>query len=129
MPRRLAAWLPALALCGPLAAVAAKEPPPPTKPPAKKPAADNPAAPLLGDAKRGLKLFKSEGCKGCHTTKDYPGGLQGPDLSGAGFWGTARVRGYIVKPKRGSIMPAYKGAAKAVDDLTAYLGTQKQRKP
>lgn len=80
------------------------------------------------DAALGKKRFVTEGCKGCHTTRDIAGGLQGPDLSDAGTWTATRIRSYIVKPKRGSIMPAYKGPKEVVEDLVAYLGRQKPPK-
>jgi len=122
MPRRpLPVPLLALGLCVALAGggapALAGKPRPPAAP--KKP------GPIKPDPARGKKLFVTALCKDCHTTKDHKGGLQGPDLSGAGAWTAARIRSYIVKPKRGSIMPAYKGPARDVEDLTAYLGRQR----
>jgi mono/diheme cytochrome c family protein len=90
---------------------------------AKKPAKPAPK----GNAKTGKTTFKTEGCTGCHKTKDHTsGGEIGPDLSAAGKGHTAKqIADYIKKPKAGSVMPAFKGPQKAVDDMTAYLLTQK----
>ena len=90
----------------------------------KKPA--KPAA--KGNAKTGKATFKSEGCTGCHKTKDYAtGGEIGPDLSAIAKGHDAKfIAAYIKKPtKAGSVMPAFNGPQKAVDDMTAYLLTQK----
>jgi mono/diheme cytochrome c family protein len=94
----------------------------------KKPAPKKPAAKAKGgDAKAGKNVFKSEGCTGCHKSKDYTtGGEIGPDLSDIGKEHDAKyISGYIKKPKSSSVMPAFKGPQKAVDDMTAYLLTQK----
>ncbi len=88
----------------------------PAKPVAKK-----------GNAAAGKLTYSKEGCAGCHKTKDFPeGGEAGPDLSTvAGHETAAKIAAYIRKPKAGSIMPHYKGPQKNVDDMTAYLMTQK----
>lgn len=93
----------------------------------KKPAPKKPAAPAKGDAKLGKEAFKKEGCTGCHVTKDFPdAGKAGPDLSAVAQGHTAaQISAYIKKPKAGSIMPAYKGPAKSLADMTAYMMTQK----
>lgn len=95
----------------------------PKKPakPAAKPAAKG------GDAKAGLTAFTKEGCAGCHKSKDFPkGGEIGPDLSAIGGEKKAEeISAYIKKPKSGSIMPAFKGPQKGLDDLTAYMMSQK----
>jgi cbb3-type cytochrome oxidase cytochrome c subunit len=95
------------------------------KPAAKKPAA-KPAA-KGGDAKAGKDSFQKEGCTGCHITKDFAqGGKTGPDLSSVGKdKSVADITKYIGHPKSGSVMPAFKGPAKTLADLGAYLGTQK----
>jgi mono/diheme cytochrome c family protein len=92
------------------------------KKPAKKPA---PAG--KPDAKAGMAAFKSEGCVGCHKTKDYAtGGEVGPDLSAvAGEKKLADITAYIAKPKAGSVMPPFKGPKPVLDNLGAYLMTQK----
>ncbi|HEU4753490.1 MAG TPA: c-type cytochrome [Armatimonadota bacterium] len=93
--------------------------------PAKKKAPAKPAA--KADAKAGQAAFKTEGCTGCHKTQDYPtGGEVGPDLSAVGKEKkAAEIAAYIKKPKAGSVMPAFKGPQAAVDNMTAYLVTQK----
>lgn len=93
----------------------------------KKPAPKKPApAKKAGDAKAGATAFKAEGCTGCHKTADIDGGTSGPDLSKIGAEHKApEIAAYIKKPKSGSIMPAFKGPQKAIDDMTAYLMTQK----
>ena len=85
------------------------------------------AAAAKGNAAAGKKAFASEGCSGCHKTKDYPkGGEVGPDLSAVGKdKKPAEISAYIKKPKKDSVMPAFKGPAASLDNLTAYLGTQK----
>ena len=91
----------------------------------KKPA--KPAPKKGGNAAAGKMTFSKEGCAGCHKTKDFPeAGEAGPDLSKvAGHETAAKIAAYIKKPKAGSIMPHYKGPQKNVDDMTAYLMTQK----
>jgi len=95
---------------------------------AKKPAkpAAKPAA-KGGDAKAGQVAFSKEGCTGCHKSKDFPkGGEIGPDLSAIGTEKKAdEISAYIKKPKAGSVMPAFKGPQKSLDDLTAYMMSQK----
>lgn len=92
----------------------------------KKPAPKKPAPAKKADPKAGAVAFKAEGCTGCHKTADIDGGTSGPDLSKIGAeHKAAEIAAYIKKPKSGSIMPAFKGAQKAVDDMTAYLMTQK----
>lgn len=96
----------------------------PKKPaPKKKPAVTAKA----GDAKAGKEAFKSEGCTGCHKSKDFAdGGMVGPDLSAvAKEKKPAEITAYITKPKAGSVMPAFKGPKKVLSDITAYLATQK----
>jgi mono/diheme cytochrome c family protein len=95
----------------------------PKKPAPKKPA---PAAPKA-DPKAGKVAFSKEGCTGCHKTKDYPqAGEIGPDLSEIGkHESAAEISAYIKKPKSGSIMPAFKGPQATLDNLTAYMLTQK----
>ncbi len=96
---------------------------PKKKAPAKKAA----PAKAKGDVKAGLTAFKAEGCTGCHKTKDFAdAGTIGPDLSKiAAEHKAPEIAAYIKKPKSGSIMPAFKGPQKAIDDMTAYLLTQK----
>ena len=112
--RAFAGVLAAAVLSVPLVAAAA------AKKPAAKPAAG-------GNAKAGLTAFKNEGCTACHKSKDYAsGGALGPDLSDVGGKKkSAEISGYIAHPKAGSNMPAFKGPKKTLDDLTAYLLTQK----
>lgn len=118
--RAVVGFLAAGALSLPLVASAVSAAP-------KKPAPKKPAAPAKGDAKLGKEAFKKEGCTGCHVTKDFPdAGKTGPDLSAIGKGHDAKfISGYIAKPKAGSIMPAYKGPAKTLADMTAYMLTQK----
>jgi mono/diheme cytochrome c family protein len=81
-----------------------------------------------GDAKAGKEVFASEGCIGCHKSKDYQerGGTDGPDLSKVAKDVSAReIYAYIKKPSAGSTMPAFAGPPKALNDVTAYLTTQK----
>jgi mono/diheme cytochrome c family protein len=84
-------------------------------------------APAKGDAKAGQQAFKSEGCTGCHKTKDFTtAGELGPDLSAVGKEKKpAEIQAYIQHPKSGSMMPAFKGSAKTLANMTAYLVTQK----
>lgn len=91
----------------------------------KKPA--KPAPAKKADPKAGLAAFKSEGCVGCHKTKDYAsGGEVGPDLSAiAGEHSVAEIEAYTKKPKAGSVMPPFKGPEAILKNLGAYLGTQK----
>ena len=96
--------------------------------PKKKPAAKKkPPVAAKPDAKAGMMAFKSEGCTGCHKTKDFAdGGEIGPDLSAvAGHEDAAKISAYIKKPKAGSVMPAFKGPAPTLANLTAYMMTQK----
>lgn len=89
-------------------------------------AAKKPAKPAGGNAKAGQQAFKNEGCTACHKTKDYASGTVGPDLSDVGGKKKAAdVAAYIHQPKPGSSMPPFKGPKKTLDDLTAYLMTQK----
>jgi mono/diheme cytochrome c family protein len=99
------------------AAVAAPKKPAPKKPPVVKKA----------DPKAGLAAFKSEGCVGCHKTKDYAsGGEVGPDLSAiAAEHSIAEIEAYTKKPKAGSVMPPFKGPEPVLKNIGAYLGTQK----
>ena len=92
---------------------------------AQKKAPAKPAA--KGDAKAGQTAFKTEGCSGCHKTKEFQdGGAIGPDLSTVAKGHTAaQIAAYTKKPKAGSVMPQYKGPQKTLDNLTAYLVTQK----
>jgi len=119
--RVLAGALVAGALALPvLSAAAAAKKPAPKKPPAK------PAA--KGDAAAGKAAFKSEGCIGCHKTKDFAkeGGNTGPDLSKVGGSKPVKeITAYIKKPKAGSTMPAFTGPEKSLHDMGAYLATQK----
>jgi mono/diheme cytochrome c family protein len=89
-------------------------------------AAPAPAKPK-GDPKLGKTAFSKEGCAGCHKTKDYPmGGDTGPDLKDVAKEHTAaQISAYIKKPKSGSVMPPFKGPVKTLEDLTAYMLTQK----
>jgi mono/diheme cytochrome c family protein len=88
----------------------------------KKPA--KPAA-GKGDPKAGLVAFKNEGCGGCHKTKDNPDAA-GPDFSTIGATKKpAEIAAYARKPKAGSTMPAFKGPQKTLDNIVAYLMTQK----
>ena len=89
--------------------------------PAPKPAATK------ADPKAGQQLFSKEGCTGCHRTKDYPkGGEIGPDLSAvAGEKKPEEIAAYTKKPKAGSVMPAFKGPQATLDNIVAYLATQK----
>jgi mono/diheme cytochrome c family protein len=96
-----------------------KKPGKPAKP------APGKAAPAAGDAKAGKGEFASEGCSGCHKTKDYPTGSAGPELVKASSEGSAKLTAYIKQPKSGSIMPAFKGEPKTLANIVAYLMTQK----
>lgn len=91
----------------------------------KKPA--KPVPPKKADPKAGMAAFKSEGCVGCHKSKDYPsGGEVGPDLSAAAAeHSAAELEAYTKKPKAGSVMPPFKGPDAVLKNLGAYLGTQK----
>ncbi len=95
----------------------------------KKPAPKKPAkpAPKKADAKAGKEAFAAEGCTGCHKSKDFPSaGAVGPDLSEVGKGHDAAfISGYTKKPKAGSVMPAFKGPQATLDNMTAYLLTQK----
>jgi mono/diheme cytochrome c family protein len=93
----------------------------------KKPAPKKPAAPAKADPKAGMTAFKEEGCTGCHKTKDYTtGGEIGPDLSAVGKEKKAdEIAAYTKKPKAGSVMPAFKGDPKVLNNMVAYLMTQK----
>ena len=84
-------------------------------------------APKKADPKAGMAAFKSEGCVGCHKTKDYAtGGEVGPDLSAiAGEHPAAEIKAYIKKPKAGSVMPPFKGPDAVLENLAAYMMTQK----
>lgn len=79
------------------------------------------------DAAKGKIAFKAEGCTACHKTKDYKdAGEIGPDLSAIGKNHKApQIKAYILKPKAGSVMPAFKGDPKVADNMTAYMLTQK----
>ena len=90
----------------------------------KKPAA--PPKKAAGDAKKGMAAFKSEGCSGCHKTKDVDGGTM-KDLSMVGKNHTAAQLTAFIKnpPASASAMPAFKGPAATLNDLVAYLLTQK----
>ena len=93
----------------------------------KAPSKKAPAKPKA-DAKKGKDQYKTEGCTGCHKTKDYPdAGEIGPDLSEiAKEHKAAEIAAYIKKPtKAGSIMPASKAPQATIDNITAYLMTQK----
>ena len=103
-----------------------------TAAPAKKKAAKKPTKKVTkkvakADPAVGKMVFAKEGCTGCHKSTDYPNaGTSGPDLSKAGAGHTAKeISAYILHPKAGSIMPAYKGPKANVDNMTAYLLTQK----
>ena len=114
--RALVGALSAGLLALPLVAAAAKPAP-------KKPAKPAKPAPAKGDAKAGKALFQTEGCSGCHKTKDFTSG--NTDISTVGkTMKAADISAYIRKPKS-PVMPAYKGPQKNVDNLTAYLLTQK----
>ncbi len=92
--------------------------------PAKPKPAPKPAA--KADPKAGAKSFSEEGCSGCHKTKDHPSGTLGPDLSAIGGQKKpAEIAAYTRKPKTNSQMPAYRGPQKTLDNLVAYLMTQK----
>ena len=117
-----------LAVAGLVAAplVAGAAPKKPAKP-APKPA---PKAAPKADAKAGQTDFAAEGCSGCHATKEVKGGTNGPDLSKVGAeHKQAEIEAYIMKPKAGSIMPAFKATdakTKAtLGNIVAYLATQK----
>jgi mono/diheme cytochrome c family protein len=94
------------------------------KKPAPKP---KPKAVAKPDAKAGQTAFSKEGCTGCHKSKEYPkGGEIGPDLSEIGKEHKAEeISAYIKKPKSGSIMPAFKGPQATLDNMTAYMLSQK----
>jgi mono/diheme cytochrome c family protein len=98
-----------------------------TAAPKKKPAKPAPKAAAKADPKAGQALFSKEGCTGCHRTKDFPkGGEIGPDLSEiAKEHKSEEIAAYTKKPKAGSIMPAFKGPQAALDNIVAYLNTQK----
>ncbi|MFN3652172.1 MAG: c-type cytochrome [Armatimonadota bacterium] len=94
----------------------------------KAPSKKAPAKPAKADAKKGKEQYKTEGCTGCHKTKDYQdAGEIGPDLSEiAKEHKAAEIAAYIKKPsKAGSIMPASKAPQATIDNITAYLMTQK----
>ena len=79
-----------------------------------------------GNAAAGKTAFAKEGCSGCHKTKDHKQGAAGPDLSQVGKKSTpAKIAAYTRKPKAGSVMPAFKGSQATLDNLVAYLMTQK----
>jgi mono/diheme cytochrome c family protein len=104
--------------------VEAQKKPAQKKPAPKKPAPKSPA----GDAKAGQADFKAEGCVGCHKTKEFQaeGGALGPDLSKIAKEHDAKfIAGVIRKPPAGSNMPEFKGSQKTLDNLVAYLMTQK----
>jgi cytochrome c2 len=111
--RTVSGWLAVGALSLPLLSSAVAAPPP------KKPAAK-------GNAAAGKTAFPKEGCSGCHKTKDHKTGTAGPDLSQIGKKSTAaKIAAYTRKPKAGSVMPAFKGPQATLDNLVAYLMTQK----
>ncbi len=94
--------------------------------PKKKPG--KPAAPAkaAGNAKKGAVAFKTEGCSGCHKTKDIPDGGPMKDLSKAGAEkNAAQLAAFIKNPVGASAMPAFKGSAATLADIVAYLLTQK----
>ncbi len=99
----------------------------PAKKAAKKPAKGAAKKVAKADPAAGKTAFAKEGCTGCHKTTDFPNaGTSGPDLSKAGDGHSAKeISAYILHPKAGSIMPAYKGPKANVDNMTAYLLTQK----
>jgi len=111
--RALVAGLAAAAMALPLVSAVAA--------PAKK------KVPAKPNAKAGMVAFKTESCAGCHKTKDYPmGGEIGPNLSDVTKRKTtAQIKAYIQKPAAGSQMPAFKGPAATLNNLVAYLATQK----
>lgn len=118
--RAVVGFLAAGVLCLPLVAASAA----PKKPAPKKPAKP---APAKADPKAGKTTFQKEGCTGCHITSDFKeGGKTGPDLSAIGKeHDAAFIAKYIAHPKAGSVMPAFKGSAKSLNDMAAYLVTQK----
>jgi len=121
--RAVAGALMAGALTLPLLTAAVAAPP---KPGAKPAAA--PAGAPKGDAKKGKDAFKSEGCAGCHKSKDFqdPNASAGPDLSMEGKDHTAaQIQKSVEHPKSGSIMPAFKGPKPTLANLVAYLMSQK----
>jgi heparin binding hemagglutinin HbhA len=124
--RMLVGLLAAGLVCAPmLGATAApvKKKAPAKKAPAKKaPAKKAPVktASAKGDATAGKEAFKSEGCAGCHKSKDFTDGSLGPDLS-ASTKTVAQIEAYARHPKAGSQMPAYKGPQKTLDNIAAYL--------
>lgn len=120
--RSLIGVLAAGALSIPLLSAAVAAPPKKPAKPAAKPAA------AKGDPKKGKDQFKSEGCGGCHKTKDFTdaAATTGPDLAAIGKERTpAQLEASIHKPKRDSVMPAFKGPQATLNNLVAYLGTQK----
>ena len=56
-----------------------------TMPPLKVIATGTPPPTSLPLAARGLRLFTTKGCNGCHTHQDVKGRLYGPDLTGKRF--------------------------------------------
>ena len=56
-----------------------------TMPPLKAIAPGTPPPSPVPLAGRGLRLFTTKGCNGCHTHEDVEGRLYGPDLSGKRF--------------------------------------------
>ena len=106
------------------AGTAAPKKPSKGKPAKGKPAPKKPAP--KPDAAAGKTAFRAEGCAGCHATKEFPDGKLGPDLSEIGKEHTAaQISAYIKQPKAGSVMPAFKGPQGTLENITAYMLTQK----
>lgn len=90
--------------------------------------ADPPAAQLSASAQRGVQLFHSLGCIGCHKVYGQ-GGTIGPDLSSGVLKGKSRqwLTTQIRDPKEhdpNTIMPAFSSAtAQQVNDVVDYLLT------
>ncbi len=80
------------------------------------------------DFANGQKVYKAEGCVGCHKIKGE-GGASGPALDGIGKkMNAATIAEKIRNPKKGhpsSTMPATKLNAKDSLDISAWLASLK----
>lgn len=107
-----------------------------------RPAAPSPGA-AAGDPARGRTLFEQKGCGGCHVLQGVPSatGAVGPPLTGIASTAANRVPGtsaeqyirqsimepnaYVVPGFAPGLMPAGLASGREVDDLVAFLMTQR----
>lgn len=89
--------------------------------------AATPTVPTTPGKREGMEAFRTEGCSGCHRTKDYRSPRSMKDLTRIGAaLKPEEIRAFIRDPSGKTVfMPAFRLPETTLDSLVAYLSAQK----